>query len=70
MIKLFTTHCPKCKILTKKLQENNIVFEEETNVDIMLSMGITTVPMLKIEDTLMDFLQANQWLNNKAKGDR
>jgi len=70
VIKLFSTHCPKCKILTKKLQEYNIEFEEENNVDSMLSIGITTVPMLNVDGVMMDFSQAIQWLNTKTKGDK
>lgn len=63
MVKLFSTHCPKCKILTKKLQENNIEYEEENDVDTMLSLGITTVPMLEIDGAIMNFKDAINWIN-------
>lgn len=63
MVKLFSTHCPKCNILTKKLQENNIEYEEENDVDTMLSLGITTVPMLEVDEKLINFKDAINWIN-------
>ena len=33
---LYTTHCPKCEILAKKLTEKGVGFEVVTDVDEML----------------------------------
>lgn len=63
MVKMYTTHCPKCKVLAKKLADNNIKYEEITDVDTMLSLGITTVPALEVDGNTMGFLEANKWIN-------
>ena len=63
MITLYTTHCPKCKILTKKLAEKSIEYVEFTNVDKMVEMGFSVMPMLEVDGVVMDFTTANKWIN-------
>lgn len=64
---LFSTHCPRCEILAKKLNDNNIKFSENNDIDAMLAMGLTTAPALKVDDKIMGYLDAIKWLN-KMKG--
>ena len=59
---LYSTHCPKCAILEKQLKKKNIVYVENNNVDEMIKLGITSVPVLRVGDILMDFRTAWQWL--------
>lgn len=61
---LYSTGCPKCKILKQKLQEKNITYTEETNVDNMLALGLKEVPWLKIDEKMLNFAEALQWINN------
>ena len=68
MVILYTTHCPKCKILTKKLIENNIKYIEFTDVDKMIKMGFSIMPMLDVDGQIMDFTTANKWIN-ELKGE-
>ena len=63
MIILYSTHCPKCKILTKKLTEKNIEYIEFTDVDKMIEMGFSVMPMLEVDGVVMDFTTANKWIN-------
>ena len=67
MIKLYTTHCPKCKILKKKLDELNIEYDVIEDVDIMLELGMSQVPILEIDEVKMDFTEANNWVNKQKK---
>lgn len=62
---LYSTHCPKCNILEKKLNEKGIDYEEVNNVDVMLTKGYDTVPMLDVDGVVMDFSKANQWVNER-----
>ena len=39
-ITLYTTHCPRCMVLEKKLNAKNIDYVENTNVDLMIDKGI------------------------------
>lgn len=61
---LYTTHCPKCSVLEKKLAKKNIEYTEFTSVQDMLNMGINTVPVLSVNGELLSFEKANQWINS------
>lgn len=61
-VKLYSTHCPKCMVLEKKLQQKNISFEEINDVAVMEEKGFMQVPMLEVDGKVMDFIQANDWI--------
>lgn len=63
MIMLYSTGCPKCRVLKQKLDSKSIQYTEETSVDTMLSLGITQVPVLSVDGNLMPFAQANEWVD-------
>lgn len=65
MITLYTTHCPRCKVLATKLAQKNIEYVENEDIDYMESIGIMSVPMLEVDGQLLDFVTANNWINNK-----
>jgi glutaredoxin len=48
-VKLYTTHCPKCKILEERLNEKKIKFEIIDNVEELQKMNFKTVPNLDID---------------------
>lgn len=60
---LYTTHCPKCSILEKKLHDKNIEYTEVCDVDKIISMGIDTVPVLSVDGVMKNFSEANKWVN-------
>lgn len=62
---LYSTNCPKCNVLEKKLQSKNINFKICNDVDLMLSKGIQQAPYLEVDDELMDFTKAVKWVNEK-----
>ena len=61
---LYSTGCPKCKVLKSKLEEKNIEFVENNSVEEMTGLGITQVPVLSVDGVLFDFKQAVTWVNN------
>lgn len=63
---LLTTHCPKCKILKKKLEEKDIAFVEVDNVDVIKDKyGVTSVPVLITDDDeQLGFREAVEFVNN------
>ena len=68
MITLFSTGCPKCKILEKKMDDSNISYIKNDNVEEMLSLGIEEVPVVKLENgKLLNFMTCNLLLNEKGK---
>lgn len=64
-IVLYSTGCPKCGVLKKKLEEKNIPYTENNSVDEMLALGITQVPMLGIDEAIFDFKAAVEWVNKQ-----
>ena len=65
MITLYSTHCPRCIVLERKLKEKNIEYTEVNNVDEMIRLGMTMTPMLQVGDKLMEFTQAITWVKEQ-----
>ena len=65
MVKLYSTHCPKCRVLETKLKQKNIQYEECNDVDEMLSRGLTSAPYLEVDGELLDFGKAVKWVNER-----
>jgi glutaredoxin len=61
---LYSTSCPKCKVLKKKLENKKIKFSENENVKKLLELGFTKVPVLEVEGKYLNFFDANNWVNN------
>lgn len=62
---LYSTGCPKCRILEKKLDMANIEYDVNDSVEEMQALGFQELPKLSINGTIYDFIDAVQWLNNK-----
>ena len=61
---MYSTGCPKCKILKKKLDEKKVVYEEETDVEKMKSKGINRVPVLEVDGKLFAYSEAVKLVND------
>lgn len=59
---LYTTHCPKCHVLEKKLNDLNLSFEICDDIKTMRAMKMLQAPMLAVNDELLDFSKAIAWL--------
>lgn len=62
---LYSTHCPRCCVLEKKLKEKNIQYTENNSVDEMLSLGINEVPVLMVDSQFLKFKEAVNWINEQ-----
>lgn len=62
---LYSTGCPRCNVLKKKLDACNIAYEENTSIDEMVSIGIKQAPVLSVDGELLDFKKAVDWANMK-----
>lgn len=60
---LFSTGCPKCSVLKKKLDKAGITYQENNDVDEMLALGFTQAPILMVGGDTMGFAEAVQWVN-------
>lgn len=62
-IVLYSTGCPKCRVLSKKLNDKNITYEVNNNVEEMIELGISQVPILSVDGCLLPFDKAIAWVN-------
>lgn len=64
MLTLYSTGCPKCKVLKMKLEQKGIEFTECNDTTKMEELGISTVPMLQVDDgEIMNFTSAVAYVN-------
>jgi len=68
MMKLYTTHCPKCKVIETKLFSKGIPFNtvEDNNLimEAASKSGFNSAPLLELEDgRILDFVSANKYIN-------
>jgi len=66
MITLFSTECPKCKVLERKLNNKNITFEKSSDIQEVIDKGFMSAPVLKVDNVYYDFKQGVDWVNNEA----
>lgn len=62
-VTLYSTGCPKCRILETKLNQKNIGFNIDKDEDEMIKRGFQSLPMLEVDGKLMDFGDAVRWVN-------
>lgn len=65
-MKLYSTNCPKCNVIEKKLRNKNIEFEKITDFDHnkMKERGFSFAPILETNDgILLDYSDANNYIN-------
>ena len=61
---LYTTHCPKCEILERKLKEKGVAYQICDDADMMRGLGISSVPALEFPDrTIIDYFAAVKYVN-------
>ena len=65
MVVFYSTHCPKCSVLEKKLKQANIEYSEINDVRTMLAKGMTSAPNLEVDGKLMGFTESIEWINSQ-----
>ena len=63
-VTLYSTGCPKCKVLKSKLDSKNIEYKIITDVDEMTKLGMTTVPFLMIDGKIKNFKESVDYINS------
>ena len=57
MITLYTTHCPRCKVLKAKLDGENIDYEVVEGEEAIREKGFVTTPLLEVDDKVLTFAE-------------
>ena len=60
----YSTDCPKCKILKKKLDSKDLTYSLVDDVDVMLDLGLMSAPALSVDGKLMGFSNAINFINS------
>ena len=62
---LYSTGCPKCKVLKAKLDGKEISYDIISDTSVMVNKGIETVPVLEVNRNMMNFKTAVDWINER-----
>ena len=62
---LYSTGCPKCNVLKKKLSELNINFVEINDTEEMIKLNFINVPILEVDGMRMNFKEAIEWIKER-----
>ena len=62
----YTTGCPKCSVLKKKLDMAHIQYEVCRDTEVMQSKGMSSAPALEVEGKILNFKEAVEWLRGKV----
>ena len=61
---LYSTGCPKCTVLKKKLDAAKITYSTCESVEKMTALGLKSAPALAVGDRIMNFGEACKWVGN------
>lgn len=64
-IVLYSTDCPRCAVLKKKLDAKGIQYTENHNIKDMIALHIMAAPTLSVNGELLDFSKAVAWVNDQ-----
>ncbi len=63
VVVLYSTHCPKCKVLETKLNQYKIDYTVNDDMAYMIDKGFKSAPMLEIDgEKLLEFGAALKWV--------
>lgn len=68
MIILYSTGCPRCKVLESALEAKGIVYEKVSDEQTIIDMGFLTVPVLQVEGKTMAFPEAYKYVKEIHNG--
>ena len=66
---LYSTGCPKCNVLKKKMDSKNIEYTECNSIPEMEKLNISSVPVLMVNGELMMFKEAGELNVNKLENE-
>lgn len=59
---LYSNHCVQCKVLEDLLKKHNIKYSIVDDVNTMLNLGLTHMPVLEIDGKFMQFKDAYNYI--------
>lgn len=67
---LYSTHCPKCRVVEKKLEQANINYTEvdASNpevIEMLSGKGFRQMPILQVGENFIGFTEAVKWIGEQ-----
>lgn len=70
---LYSTGCPKCKVLAAKMDKAGIEYEVREDEDTILTLcqylNTNSLPILEVGGAYLDFGKAVKWVGEKTNAD-
>ena len=61
---LYSTNCPKCIMLEKKMNMKGVDFIVNSDIDLMEEKGFTEIPVVEVDGKFLKFKEAVDWVNS------
>ena len=65
MYTLYSTGCPKCRVLKAKMEQKGFEYDECHDEEMMRNLGIQSVPALSVNGKLLTFEEAIKFINER-----
>lgn len=59
---LYTTHCPRCRVLENALSSKGLSYETCEDVQKMLDLGLTEAPALDVDGKVLNYSEAMKYI--------
>jgi len=64
---LYSTGCPKCRVLEKKLNTDEIEYSISDDINVLVEKGFQSAPVLDVDGDFLEFKDAVNWIKNRGK---
>lgn len=64
-IKLYSTNCPKCKVLETLLKRDNMEYAVTTDISTLINEGMSSAPVLELKLTFDEARKYLGYLHNE-----
>ena len=62
---MYSTGCPKCRVLKMKLDASGLPFAIHDDIDEMMALGFRSVPVLSVDGKFYTYADAIRWVNDR-----
>ena len=67
-ITLYSTGCPQCSVLKRKLDAANIQYDLVEDQEEMIRLGFKSAPILSVNGNALSFSDAIKWIKEQVNG--
>lgn len=64
---LYSTNCPRCKVIEKRLKDSGYEFETVTDMQEMVKLGLTYSPSVNIDGRFYNFNEMIVWFGEQRR---